>query len=70
MLLLLQFNASVSVTNGEGQKPCDVTKTGSDIHKILIAALAADIKRKEERLLSASRENDLATISLLVMNQS
>lgn len=66
MLLLLQFNASVSVANGEGQKPFDVTKPDSDIHKILLAALAADVKRKEERLLSASRENDLATISLLV----
>ncbi|KAK6630330.1 hypothetical protein RUM44_004997 [Polyplax serrata] len=66
VLLLLQFNASVSVANGEGQKPFDVTKPDSDIHKILLAALAADVKRKEERLLSASRENDLATISLLL----
>lgn len=67
VLLLLQFNASVGITNGEGRKPYDLTKPDSDIYKLLIAALAADIRRKEERLLSASRENDLATISLLVI---
>ena len=66
-MLLLQFNASVSISNGEGRKPYDVAKPESDIHKILTAALAADIRRKEERLLTASRENDLATINLLVI---
>lgn len=64
--MLLQYNASVSTPNGEGRKPCDVAKAESDIHKLLSAALAADIRRKEDRLLTAARENDLATISMLV----
>ncbi|KAL0268447.1 UNVERIFIED_CONTAM: hypothetical protein PYX00_010395 [Menopon gallinae] len=66
VLLLLQYNASVSVSNGEGKKACDVAKSESDVHKLLTAALAADIRRKEERLLTASRENDLATIRQLL----
>lgn len=66
VLLLLQYNAAVNITNAEGRFAKDVAKADSDILKILSAAQAADAKKREERLLTAARENDLATINLLV----
>lgn len=66
MLLLLRYNASLCIRNGEDRRPSDVAKPGSDIHKLLLAAHAADVRRKEEKLLTAARDNDLQTISTLV----
>lgn len=66
VLLLLQYNAAVNITNAEGWFAKDVAKADSDILKILSAAQTADARKREERLLTAARENDLPTINLLV----
>lgn len=67
VLLLLERGASVNVINGEGQTPRDVAER-PDICKLLLGAEQTDARRREEELLTATREGNLDMIDHLVSN--
>lgn len=68
-MLLLQHNADVCVTNGEGKRPRDMTQSsesGREIAKLLRAAEETEALRKEAKLLSAAREGNIIELNKLV----
>lgn len=69
-MLLLQHNAEVSIINGEGRLPRDMTQSsesGREIAKLLRAAEQAEILHKEAKLLSAAREGNIPELNTLVI---
>lgn len=69
-MLLLQHNADVNIINGEGRLPRDVTpanEVGKEISKLLRAAEATEMLRKESKLLTAARDGDINTLNALVI---
>lgn len=67
VLLLVERKAEVNIRNGEGRTAREVGVEGGDANKLLAAAERTDLRRKEEALLSAARNGDLADISTIVM---
>lgn len=70
-MLLLQHNADVCITNGEGKLPRDMTQSsesGREIAKLLRAAEETETLRKEAKLLSAAREGNIIDLNQLVWN--
>ncbi|XP_077376556.1 oxysterol-binding protein-related protein 1-like isoform X2 [Festucalex cinctus] len=68
VLLLLRYDASASVINGTAQIPKDVTED-DEIITMLEAAERREARRREERLLDAAREGDVAAMSKIVDGQ-
>lgn len=66
---LLTYNANVFIQNGDGLRPINLAKTDS-IAKLLSAAEQSDMKKREERFLSAARSGDLSVIKELLENTS
>ncbi|XP_037911232.1 oxysterol-binding protein-related protein 1 isoform X2 [Hermetia illucens] len=72
VMLLLQHNADVNIINGEGRLPRDVTpanEVGKEISKLLRAAEATEMLRKESKLLTAARDGDINTLNALLKDQ-
>lgn len=70
-MLLLQHNADVCISNGEGKLPRDMTQSsesGREITKLLRAAEETEALRKEAKLLSAAREGNIIELNELVWN--
>ncbi|CAN9502835.1 unnamed protein product [Ophioblennius macclurei] len=65
VLLLLRYDACASIINGTAQIPKDVTED-DEIITMLEAAERRETRRREEKLLEAAREGDLATLSKLL----
>lgn len=62
---LIAHNANVFIVNGEGLKPLSLARSDS-IRQLLQAAEASDIRRKEDRFLSAARAGDVASMKHLL----
>uniref|UniRef100_A0A3Q2EJJ1 Oxysterol-binding protein n=1 Tax=Cyprinodon variegatus TaxID=28743 RepID=A0A3Q2EJJ1_CYPVA len=65
VLLLLRYDACSSIINGTAKIPKEVTED-DEIITMLEAAERREMRRREERLLEAAREGDLATLSKLL----
>ncbi|XP_077413203.1 oxysterol-binding protein-related protein 1-like isoform X2 [Vanacampus margaritifer] len=68
VLLLLRYDASASVINGTAQIPKDVTED-DEIITMLEAAERREARRREERLLDAAREGDVAAMSKILSGE-
>eukprot|EP00064_Thunnus_orientalis_P004059 superscaffoldBa00000358_g4070 len=65
VLLLLRYDACANIINGTAQIPKDVTDD-DEIITMLEAAERREGRRRQERLLDASREGDISTLSKLL----
>lgn len=68
-MLLIQHYADVNIINGEGRLPRDMTPSneiGKEINKLLRAAEATEMLRKESKLLTAAREGNIELLNTLV----
>ena len=65
VVILLANNADVFITNGDGLTPREVASKES-VRRILLAAEEADMKKKEEKFLSAARNGDINTMKMLL----
>lgn len=64
-MLLIQHNADVSIINGEGQTPKDVSKS-QEIADMISAAESAEKMNKQNQLLDAAKDGNLILINQLV----
>ncbi|CAG2167979.1 unnamed protein product [Oppiella nova] len=62
---LVAANADVLIINGDGLTPRELARKES-VKRILLAAEEADVKRREERYLSAARNGDVDTMRALL----
>ncbi|OTF69951.1 oxysterol-binding protein-related protein 1-like protein, partial [Euroglyphus maynei] len=65
VILLLAHQANVFICNGDSLRAFELSKTDS-IQKLLSAAEKFDIKRREERYLSAARSGQISIIKELL----
>lgn len=68
-MLLLQHNADVCITNGEGRLPremCQTSDSGREIAKLLRAAEETEALKKEAKLLSTARDGNISELNNLV----
>ncbi|KAH9527824.1 Oxysterol-binding protein- protein 1 [Dermatophagoides farinae] len=65
VILLLAHQANVFISNGDSLRAFELAKTDS-IQKLLSAAEKFDIKRREERYLSAARSGQISVIKELL----
>ncbi|XP_054157908.1 oxysterol-binding protein-related protein 1-like [Oppia nitens] len=66
---LVAANADVLIINGDGLTPRELARKES-VKRILLAAEEADVKRREERFLSAARNGDIDTMRSLLADTS
>lgn len=62
---LITQNANVFILNGDGLRPIQLAKSDS-ITNLLSAAELSDIRRREDKFLSAARNGDISTMKKLL----
>ncbi len=69
VVLLVANNADVFIRNGDGLTPRELARKES-VKRILLAAEEADLKKREEKFLSAARNGDIDTMKALLADTS